>query len=1002
MKTRSVIIVFFLLTLFVQCVQVKEMDDNADIASCDIIESAPQAVIFNNPEIETDRVVLPMEYGKYEFPVTVALAVKTKQTIDKILGFDPGNTLVFETPETVRKLHFIAQSGVVHTYEFVISVKERSDLAEIRSVELHNFSPDNFLIAPAPILKVASSAIEILGIDDGGDFPLTVSLTFKLSDGASIENGTDSMSFTFNNYEQETTVVVKADSGKKQVWTVCLKKVKLTDAPSQTDPDTWERMHPLPPMSLTFQPPGPECSYFAVDSETGSLFVDIRPNHVFFPWVATFSYGLSPFVQAVGLAPDDPVTIESWNDNAVFYLVDVIEHLARKWTLKWHKWLNTENAVTGFMINKYESSANEMVLGDPAIDPQNAVIEIPVESGKDFPLYVTDYNIGVSDMAVAVIPDTIAFPSYKSRCAFSVISESGAVREWTIKPRPWFNTQADIESFAVNSYHSREGAVRLKSNQAAVNREDSTVTLVLKAGYDFPMVIDAFSLMLSDEAVLEENYANGISFNTIEDIVPLTVVAESSDKKHWSLRLSDERTENKEALVLSYYVKSYNGTSSTPNNMVLEDWGVVDTLNKTVTLIIKDWSSKMPLTVNGVMAVSKNASISSPEGFGTEHRIVFNAPNESHSFTVTSESKTKSTFWTIKLEDRSVPRSNLAQVTGFVSGEPSTGFDFAEKYLEPDKNLITLLVKVRPSGGSVLTINPRISVSPNARLTGIVSGAPMELSFDTPLKFRIQAQDESVQEWTVKLLYAPQVYNSGYELWGNVEGSFNLLPSDGKGWTTGNNTQISGTARVTGYQSTYAAQMVTQLKTMNLVVYKVTSLAAGAVLLGKFTLSIDAEDVRHPSNMTAFGIPFTADTNPVGFEIDYKYVSGGQRVYTEPKSGVVPAFKDPVNVSGPDKAVMATEVHHLAGGAWKYDLVNKPTMIAGYELYTEGAPEWTHARVMFTNVPGKEDLKMTHLVVRMTSSYQGDLFKGADKSTLTVDNFKLVYYEPSNEAVLLD
>jgi hypothetical protein len=239
-----------------------------------------------------------------------------------------------------------------------------------------------------------------------------------------------------------------------------------------------------------------------------------------------------------------------------------------------------------------------------------------------------------------------------------------------------------------------------------VNREDSTVTLVLKAGYDFPMVIDAFSLMLSDEAVLEENYANGISFNTIEDIVPLTVVAESSDKKHWSLRLSDERTENKEALVLSYYVKSYNGTSSTPNNMVLEDWGVVDTLNKTVTLIIKDWSSKMPLTVNGVMAVSKNASISSPEGFGTEHRIVFNAPNESHSFTVTSESKTKSTFWTIKLEDRSVPRSNLAQVTGFVSGEPSTGFDFAEKYLEPDKNLITLLVKVRPSGGSVSDYQP--------------------------------------------------------------------------------------------------------------------------------------------------------------------------------------------------------------------------------------------------------------------------------------------------------
>ncbi len=1002
MKTKSAIIAFLLLTLTVQCVQVKEMDDNADIVSCDIIESAPQAVVFNDPIIEADRVVLPMEYGKYEFPVTVSFAVKTKQTIDKILGFDPENTLVFETPETVRKLHLVAQSGVVHTYEFAISVKERSDLAEIRSIELHDVSPENFLIAPAPILKVASSAIEILGIDNGGKFPLTLSLAFKLSEGASIEDGTESMTFTFDDYGQETTVVVKADSGKKQVWTVCLNKVKLTDDPSQTDPGTWERLHPMPPMSLAFQPAGPENSYFAVDSEKGLLSVDIRPNHVSFPWNVTFSYGLSPFVQAVGLAPDDQVTIKDWNENAVFYLVDVIEHLARKWTLQWHKWLNTENAVTGFKINKYESSANEMVLGNPVIDEKTALIEIPVESGKDFPLYVTGYDMQVSDMAVAEIPDTIAFPSYKSRLVFSVISESGAVREWTIKPRPWFNTQAEIESFSVSSYHSREGDVKLKNNQAEVNGQDSTVTLILKAGYDFPMVIDAFSMKLSDKAVLEENYSNGISFYSIEDIAPLTVVAESSDKKHWSLRLADERTENKEASVISYYIESYIGTSSTSNNIVLEDWGVVDTLNKTITLIIKDWSSKMPLTVNGVMAVSKNASISYPEGFGTEHRIVFNSRDEIHAFTVTSESKTVSSSWTIKLEDRSVPRSNLAQVTGFVSGEPSTGFEFAEKYLEPDKNLINLLVKVRPSASSVLTINPRISVSPDARLVGIVSGAPMELSFGSPLKFRVQAQDESVQEWTVQLMYAPQVYNSGFELWGSVEGTTNLLPSDGKGWTTGNNTQISGTSRVTGYNSTYAAQMITQLKTMNLVVYKVTSLAAGAVMLGKFTLSIDAEDVRNPSNMTAFGVPFTADSNPVGFEIDYKYVSGGQRVYTEPKSGVVPAFKDPVNVPGPDKAVMATEVHHLAGGAWKYDLVNKPTLIAGYELYTEGAPGWTHAEVMFTNVPGKEDLKMTHLVVRMTSSYQGDLFKGADKSTLTVDNFKLIYYVPSDKAVILD
>lgn len=266
------------------------------------------------------------------------------------------------------------------------------------------------------------------------------------------------------------------------------------------------------------------------------------------------------------------------------------------------------------------------------------------------------------------------------------------------------------------------------------------------------------------------------------------------------------------------------------------------------------------------------------------------------------------------------------------------------------------------------------------------------------------AANENVREWQIRLIYAPQVFNSGYEEWGTVDNVMNILPSNGSGWTTGNNVQVIGTTRVQGKDSPYAAQMLTQLKTVNLVVIKVTSLAAGAVMLGKFNFSMDVDAVMNPTSMSDFGIPFTTDTNPVGFEIDYQYQSGGQRVYTEAYRGALgmPAFRDPKKIDGPDKAVIATELHYNAGGAWSYDLKNRPTLIAESEIITEGTAGWTRARLVFSKVPGKENLQMTHLVVRMSSSYQGDEFKGADGSRLTVDNFRLIYYLPGPGARILE
>ena len=989
------------------CVKVADFDDSASIASCQITDVSPEVVIFSEPRVEEGSVVLPMDYGEYEFPVTVTLDIKTAQTIDKILGLGTDNTLVFEDPETVRSIHLIALSGVVHSYDISVEVAPRSDLAVVTAARLIEYNPAGFPLAGEVVVDVVENQIGIFALK-GALLPLTIGLEFDLSPGARLENPGNpgnSGSFTIEAYDTDIPFTVVAESGKKELWHICLIGVALVENASQTDRDTWERMAPAGNLKIDFKPVEVECVDIASDLQANRYTVSVRNNGNPFPWKARMDFEMNPYIVPIHHNAAEEFTIQSWEDKRAFYLVDILSQQARAWELVWQQWLNPANVVESFALGEYTSQNNRIRLGTPRIDTLNSLVEIPMTEGNDFPLQITSIQVTLSEDATSDLSPVLTFDTYKSVVPFTVTSQSGASRDWTLRLDPWFETEALIRSFVVESYSSRENLVKLENNTATINSDTRTVTLVLKAGYDFPLVLETFSMELSPKAILLEDYPGGILFPTIDHVIPLTIVAESGDAMEWTLQLADERTENLEARVLEYKVSSYQGTTMTDHNMVLLDQGIVDTVNRTVTLVINDWSSKMPLTVDGNLTISKNAGLKG-DITTLQHRVVFNTITQTYHFWVTSESGTNTTGWTLQLEDRSPARRSDAAVTDFITGNPSSGFEFDQKYLEPDQGLITLLVSSKNDENAQLTIKPRITVSQGARVLGITSGAPLDLSFTEPFLFRVMAEDETVRQWKVQLIYAPQVPNSGFEEWGYIgdDKFLNILPSNGKGWTTGNNYQVLGSFRVQGYNSPYAVQMITKLKTVNLVVMKVTSLAAGALFLGKFNFRMDVEAVMNPDIMTDFGIPFAPGSNPVGFEIDYLYEPGGQRVFTEPYKGMfdMPAFKDPVKVSGPDKAVITAELHHNASGNWKYDLNSRADMIAVNEISTEGTQGWTHTRLLFDLVPGRENLPMTHLVVRMSSSWEGADFKGADGSRLTVDNFRLIYYLPAPAAIVLE
>lgn len=1002
MKYRGLILALLFLSHLAGCVKVASLDDRASVASCQITDVSPEVVIFSEPQVEEESVVLPMDYGKYEFPVTVTLDIKTAQTIDKILGLDTDNTLVFENPDTVRKIHLIALSGVVHTYDICIEVAPRSDLTAVTAARLTEYNPVEFPLAGEAVVDVVENEIGIFALK-GAFLPLTVGLEFDLSPGAKLESSSGSGNFTIDSYDTAIPFTIVAESGKKELWHIRLIGVVLVESVSQTDRDTWERMAPAGALEIAFKPVEVECVGITTDLQASLYKASVRDNGNPFPWKALVSFEMNPYILSIHHDAGEEFTIQNWEDKRTFYLVDILSRQARAWELVWQQWLNPANLVESFVIGEYTSQNKQIRLGEPRIDTLNALVEIPIQEGNDFPLQITSRQVRLSEYATCDLPTVLNFESYHTVVPFSVTSQSGNRRDWLVRLDPWFETDARILSFVIDSFSSRENLVKLESNTATIDPDTRTVTLVLKAGYDFPLVLNAFSMELSPKATLRESFPDGILFPAIDDVISLNIVAESGDVAEWKLQLADERTENLEAMVLDYSITGYQGTSQTEHNISLLEEGLVDTLNHTVTLVISDWSSKMPLTVDGVLNLSKNAILGG-EIITRQHRVVFNTTGQKYRFSVTSESGTKTINWTLQLEDRSPVRRSDAAVTDFISGAPSSGFEFDQKFLEPPGGLITLLVMSKPAEGELLTIKPKITVSQGARLLGVISGAPLNLSFTEPFSFQVMAEDETIRQWQIQLIYAPQVPNSGFEEWGNVDEIFNILPSNGKGWTTGNNFQVSGSFRVPGNNTPYAVQMLTQLKTVNLVVMRVTSLAAGALLLGKFNFSMDVEAVMNPSVMTDFGIPFAPGSNPVGFEIDYLYEPGGQRVFTEPyKSALgMPAFKDPVKVDGPDKAVITAELHHNATGTWVYDLNKRQDMIAENEIATMGTKGWVHERLVFRPVPGRGHLLMTHLVVRMSSSWEGAEFKGANGSRLTVDNFKLIYYLPGPTATILE
>lgn len=163
---------------------------------------------------------------------------------------------------------------------------------------------------------------------------------------------------------------------------------------------------------------------------------------------------------------------------------------------------------------------------------------------------------------------------------------------------------------------------------------------------------------------------------------------------------------------------------------------------------------------------------------------------------------------------------------------------------------------------------------------------------------------------------------------------------------------------------------------------------SGSLFTGSFKT-----DINNPLNSTKFGVPFVGE--PVALSGCYKYTPGS--VYYDNNNTVVDNKVDECSIYAVlyEEALDANGNNIILTGDYKNPDVyigTSPRIIMRAALENGGTKEnWTEFNVQFKLLDNKkyDSSKKYYLAVVCASSAEGDYYKGAPGSTLTVDNLTI-------------
>lgn len=689
-------------------------------------------------------------------------------------------------------------------------------------------------------------------------------------------------------------------------------------------------------------------------------------------------------------------TFDEIDSFKVFY-VSAASGATKKWVICFEALASSEETdITGFEIESITPS--DFLMSAPVFrKTQSAIYMMAIEGTLPVtivPKVTTSPGSTIIDYKAG---DPIKFSEYDKLKEFTVKSESGQQQQWYVglykavaatdgvtSPEILARLNIAEDTFkstvepTTSEYEIKTSYFDGRDIRLIIQKKGATIEV--PEAIKFPIkVVTSFEMDANSQSV---GLTSGevMTFNSLTDIHKFyTIDNLSATYANWTIRVTP--FSNNEANVNSFTINSY---SSAGNLMELSKNVEIDKQKAIITIPITKVPDAMPLTVSATAEISAGATFGSP----FPPTMVFDNISATHEFVVISSLETERKTWKVVLRDD----SNLSDKAEVLSFKVNAEYPRDAVYLEPGKAQITIVTQQNTKTKFV----PTITISEGASLSGITSGAELEVSFAADKTFDVVAKNGTAKQWRIKMIYAPQVKGSA-------------LTALEVPWSSANNNVVTGTT-VAKRGSVDVIRMET--KEQNTVIYGYL-MAAGSLFTGSFDFKLTTEGIDYPRIMTKFGMPFTE--KPIEFSLDMKYVPGAQlkqaskRDPNSPTAGGNPWSIS--NIAGSDQGQIWVDVINYNGdisqipNAYSGEGRNgKGQPIAGLtvlgrgEIVTPNTNGWVDGQRMSITY-SNPTLPTTHIAIVMSSSIRGDKYIGAPGSILETSNFSLIYYKPDADAI---
>lgn len=925
---RLIVQLAVVLIIGASCTKFSKFSQEDYVTNFVVVSYLPQEIQIQDVQIKQDSIIIPISYGKYEFPMKFTAKVAVSDGAE-VKGIDFNSQHTFKDINDRIEFFVVAADGT--TTRYIIAPKEiplDEDNYIFKPFDIKGLSPTDAVVLKKGANNENNYGISVVNYDYAQ--PLSIVPEFIIASQSQFgtisggvfnepqpfENGATELIFTEENTTYQIEVI--SQSGNKRVWNVEINNIPLVNnTPQQNNfrslginpAKTSSKIESVSPLCVDRTVVDPDTNEVRVEINTASIddaskgeSKDSRDAPITQPIDVRMNFGFIEYVELIDIKADTLVTFDSYSDTKTFYILDLYENVARMWSI--------------VPVEIKQASAD--------------IVEFNFTVTKN--ALVATSAFGSANTPSVVFPSPLAADIYPNS-ATVIVKTTSITKEfcsWINNPKKW------------------------------------AVTLSLDLTLPQGATCSNTTVNWASNATAGIGSSNPNSdFNRAETI---TVTAEDGTTKEWSIILQNpdkglsadcDITKIAVKSVSPYYVKFEANPAVISGTEIMFNLSYDD--------------DGYPLSITPNYTLSNLATVSPSV-------LTFDTPESTQQITVTAQDGTTKTYTAslvspVKAEGADITAIDFSTLTsGYSMIKPAT--------YNALSGTIVLHVEAPWLNSAIEVGYNSITLSDGATIAIPSKGT---LLFDKPssvVTIPVRSEAGSIKNWFISIEYCPQVKNSDLNNWSN-----NTTPVD---WATANNAFSTGTNKIagsSGAENDFAAKMTTsetQQKTATGTIFlgefDADNILAGLndpVILTNFGLGY-----QYNGTGKLKGMMFDMWYSPGGDDNSDWCSAEVKLIYWNGNGSYIFHGNRPGSGPHPQNTAVA------AGGKRQMYGVGNPVTNRGDEVEVIPRASWVKDIFLPVNTEG---INFNYFSIGFASSSYGDFFIGVKNSELRVDNVRLIY-----------